>query len=58
MDYRVEKMRLSRDKSKLKYNDFLTLAGIPPESMKSERILAIDESSARHRAKRPGQSDF
>lgn len=28
---RVEKMRLSRDKTELRYNDFLTLKGIPPE---------------------------
>ena len=30
LNWRVEKMRLSRDKTQLKYNDFLTLAGIPP----------------------------
>jgi len=28
---RVEKMRLSKDKSELRYNDFLTLKGIPPQ---------------------------
>ncbi|MCO5190294.1 MAG: hypothetical protein M9918_19160, partial [Anaerolineae bacterium] len=31
LDYRVEKMRLSKDKTSLKYNDFLTLNGIPPQ---------------------------
>ena len=31
LDYRVEKMRLSRDKRELKYNDFLTLTNIPQE---------------------------
>ena len=31
IDWRVEKMRLSKDKTQLKYNDFLTLEGIPPE---------------------------
>ncbi|MGK7891592.1 MAG: type ISP restriction/modification enzyme [Leptolyngbyaceae cyanobacterium] len=31
IDWRVEKMRLSKDKTQLKYNDFLTLSGIPPE---------------------------
>jgi predicted helicase len=31
LDYRVEKMRLSKDKTSLKYNDFLTLHGIPPQ---------------------------
>lgn len=31
LNWRVEKMRLSKDKSQLKYNDFLTLAGIPPQ---------------------------
>ena len=29
---RVEKMRLSKGKASLVYNDFLTLSGIPPES--------------------------
>ena len=29
LDWRVEKMRLSRDKTQIKYNDFLTLDGIP-----------------------------
>ncbi len=31
IDWRVEKMRLSKDKTQIKYNDFLTLADIPPE---------------------------
>ncbi|MEI2608277.1 MAG: type ISP restriction/modification enzyme [Candidatus Promineifilaceae bacterium] len=31
LDYRVEKMRLSKDKTTLKYNDFLTLGGLPPQ---------------------------
>ncbi len=31
VDWRVEKMKLSKDKTQLKYNDFLTLAGIPAE---------------------------
>ena len=30
LDWRVEKIRLSKDKSQIRYNDFLTLAGIPP----------------------------
>ncbi|MBD2269905.1 helicase [Anabaena sp. FACHB-1391] len=29
IDWRVEKMRLSKDKTQIKYNDFLTLTGIP-----------------------------
>ena len=29
IDWRVEKMKLSKDKTQLKYNDFLTLEGIP-----------------------------
>ena len=29
LDYRVEKMRLSKDRTELKYNDFLTLTNIP-----------------------------
>ena len=32
LDWRVEKMRLSRDKTRLQYNDFLTLDEIPPET--------------------------
>ena len=32
LDWCVEKMRLSKDKTQIRYNDFLTLAGIPPES--------------------------
>jgi predicted helicase len=31
LDWRVEKMKLSKDKRSIIYNDFLTLAGIPPE---------------------------
>ena len=33
IDWRVEKMRLSKDKTQIKYNDFLTLTGIPPEAL-------------------------
>ncbi len=32
IDWNVEKMRLSKDKTQLKYNAFLTLDGIPPEA--------------------------
>lgn len=32
IDWRVEKMRLSKDKTQIKYNDFLTLTGILPET--------------------------
>ena len=32
IDWRVEKMRLSKDKTQLKYNEFLTLDGIPAEA--------------------------
>ena len=31
LDWRVEKMKLSKDKRSLIYNDFLTLSRIPPE---------------------------
>jgi len=31
LDWRVEKMKLSPDKTAIIYNDFLTLTGIPPE---------------------------
>ena len=29
LDWRVEKMRLSKDKTQIRYNDFLTLVGVP-----------------------------
>ena len=32
LDLRVERMRLSKDKTQLKYNEYLTLAGIPAEA--------------------------
>jgi predicted helicase len=32
LDYRVTKMKLSKDKASLIYNQFLTLSGIPPET--------------------------
>jgi hypothetical protein len=32
LDWRVSKMRLSKDKTSLIYNQFLTLSGIPPET--------------------------
>jgi predicted helicase len=31
LNWRVEKMTLSKDKTQLKYNDFLTLSGIPSD---------------------------
>ncbi|AFM26103.1 type ISP restriction/modification enzyme [Desulfomonile tiedjei] len=32
LNWRVEKMKLTKDKTAIVYNDFLTLAGIPPEA--------------------------
>jgi predicted helicase len=32
LDWRVEKMKLTKDKTAIIYNEFLTLAGIPPEA--------------------------
>ena len=32
LNWHVEKMKLSKDKTQIRYNDFLTLAGIPPET--------------------------
>ena len=31
VDWRVERMKLAKDRTQLVYNDFLTLEGIPPE---------------------------
>ena len=33
LNWRVEKMKLSKDKTQIVYNDFLTLDGIPPEAL-------------------------
>ena len=33
LNWRVEKMKLSKDKTSLVYNDFLTLEGIPPKAL-------------------------
>ena len=32
LDWRVEQMKFSKDKTQIKYNDFLTLVGIPAEA--------------------------
>lgn len=32
LDWRVEQMKFSKDKTQIRYNDFLTLAGIPAEA--------------------------
>ena len=32
LDWRVEKMRYNKEKTQIRYNDFLTIAGIPSES--------------------------
>ena len=32
LDWRVEAMKLSKDRDAIRYNDFLTLTGIPPET--------------------------
>ena len=32
LDWRVEKMKLSKDKTQIRYNELITLAGIPPEA--------------------------
>ena len=31
LNWRVEKMKLTKDKTAIVYNEFLTLAGVPPE---------------------------
>lgn len=33
LDWRIEQMKFSKDKTQIKYNDFLTLAGIPAEAL-------------------------
>jgi len=34
LDYRVSKMKLSKDKTSLNYDQFLTLSGIPPRDLR------------------------
>ena len=34
LDWRVEQMRFSKDKTQIRYNDFLTLGGIPAEAFR------------------------
>ncbi len=34
LDWRVEKMKLSRDKTQIRYNDFLILGGIPAKALR------------------------
>ena len=41
----MEKMRLSKDKSSLTYNDFLTLDGIPPETYEYRLANRSDRKS-------------
>ena len=42
LSYRVEKMRLSKDRKELIVNESLTLAGIPPEAFEYRRTHAVD----------------
>ena len=42
LDWRVEKMKLSKDKTEIRYNDFLTLTGVPPEVFEYQ----LDQRSA------------
>ena len=44
LSFHVEKMKLSRDKTQLVVNDFLTLAGIPPQAFD----YRLDSRSALH----------
>ena len=47
LDWRVEKMRLSKDKTEIQYNEFLTLKGIPKEAF--EYRLATAPAGLGHR---------
>ncbi len=53
LNWRVEKMKLTKDKTAIVYNDFLTLAGIPPETfeyhLRNRPVLAwiIDQYRVR-----------
>src|SRR5207247_2235485 len=40
LNWRVEKMRPTKDKQAIIYNDFLTLDGIPPESFAYHSVIA------------------
>lgn len=58
LDFRVEKMRLSRDKRSLKYNEFLTLEGIPPQvfEYKLGNRSALEWVIDQYRVKTDGRS--
>ncbi len=59
LNWRVEKMKITKDKTAIIYNDFLTLAGIPPEAFeyklgnRSALEWIIDRYQV-HRDKRSG----
>ena len=49
LNWRVEKMKLAKDKSALIYNEFLTLEGVPPETFAylGGRILSFTPPTSR-----------
>jgi predicted helicase len=60
LDWRVEAMKLTKDKSAIVYNDFLTLAGIPPEvfDYKLGNRSALDWVIDQYRVTRDAQGNL
>lgn len=60
LDYRVERMKLSKDKASLFYNDFLTLSGIPPEVFEYRlgNRSALEWAIDQYRVKRDKKGDI
>ena len=60
LDFRVERMKLSKDKTSLSYNEFLTLEGIPPEvfSYRLGQYSALEWIVNQYRVKRDPRSEI
>ncbi|MGA2174358.1 MAG: type ISP restriction/modification enzyme [Verrucomicrobiota bacterium] len=60
LDWRVEAMKLTKDKASLFYNDFLTLSGIPPEvfDYKLGNRSALDWVIDQYRVTRDDQNNI
>ena len=60
LDWRVEQMKFSKDKTQIKYNDFLTLAGIPAEAFQYRlgKRSALEWVVDQHRVKTDKRSSI
>ena len=60
LDFRVKRMKFSKDKTQLRYNEFLTLEGIPPEvfSYRLGQYSALEWIVNQYRLKRDPRSEI